>query len=660
MIRFLQSQGKIKKYVLSGILVVICVGMIAYLTQGISSSGSGLTGPAKGVVATVGSDQITAQEVVDQGRAMLRQQFPRGNAMAEQMLPYFNQQAFEQLINQKALIIAAQNMGLRVSDAELREEFEHGQYSQTFFPGGKFIGEDKYQEVLREANLTPTRFEELEKDNLLFQKLRTMVAGAAAVSNAEVDAEARKRNTKVKFDYAVVDAAEVKKGIHPGEEELKAFYERNKVSFTNSIPEKRKLRYAVVDLAKVQSQATVSADELNTYYRAHADQYRVPEQALVRHILIKAPLPGNDGKVDPKALDAAQVKANDLLKQIKAGGDFGKLAQQNSEDPGSKDTQGLLGWIQRGRYGSPDIEKVIFSMPKGQTSDVLKSSYGFHIVRLEDKQDAHLKPLDDVKGDIEPLLKQQAAQKMAEAQANTLLTQAKASGIENAAHGGAVTTDFVNSRDTLPGIGVAPDFMTAAFASKEKAPPEIVHTPQGYAIYEVLAVQPPRTPSFEEIKSKVEEQFKNEQSGVLLSKKAQELGDRAKASHDLKKAAKELGLTVKTSEPVLATGQVPDIGSMASEGMAGVFAGKPGDIVGPAQVGQNGAVLQVVTREEPTAAEMEQKKDEVRESLLQTKRQELFGLYVTNLRQQMEKSGKIVINQAERKQLTGGLGPAGL
>jgi len=660
MIRFLQSQGKIKKYVLSGILVVICVGMIAYLTQGISNSGSGLTGPAKGVVATVGSDQITAQEVVDQGRAMLRQQFPRGNAMAEQMLPYFNQQAFEQLINQKALIIAAQNMGLRVSDAELREEFEHGQYSQTFFPGGKFIGEDKYEEVLREANLTPTRFEELEKDNLLFQKLRTMVAGAAAVSNVEVDAEARKRNTKVKFDYAVVDAAEVKKGIHPSEEELKAFYERNKVSYTNSIPEKRKLVYAVVDLAKVQSQAAVSADDLKNYYQGHADQYRVPEQALVRHILIKAPLPGSDGKVDPKALDAAQAKANDLLKQIKAGGDFGKLAQQNSEDPGSKDTQGLLGWIQRGRYGSPDIEKVIFTMPKGQTSDVLKSSYGFHIVRLEDKQDAHLKPLDEVKGDIEPLLKQQAAQRMAEAQANTLLTQAKDKGIENAAHGSAVTTDFVSSTDALPGIGVAPDFMTGAFAAKEKAPPEIVHTPQGYAIYEVLAVQPPRTPSFEEIKSKVEEQFKNEQSGVLLSKKAQELGDRAKASHDLKKAAKELGLTVKTSEPVLATGQVPDIGSMASEGMAGVFAGKPGDIVGPAQVGQNGAVLQVVTREEPTAAEMEQKKDEVRESLLQTKRQEIFGLYVTNLRQQMEKSGKIVINQAERKQLTGGLGPAGL
>lgn len=658
MIRFLQSQGKIRKYVLSGILVVVCVGMVTYLTQGISSSGS-LTGPEKGIVATVGGDKITSQEVAEQGRAMLRQQYPRGNPYMELMLPQANRQALDTMINQRALVIAAQNMGLRVSNAELREEFEHGQYSQTFFPGGKFVGEDKYQEILREANLTPTRFEEIEKDNLLFQKLRAMVAGAAVVSDAEVSEETRKRNTKVKFDYAVVDAADVKKGIHPSEEELKAYYERNKVSYTNSIPEKRKLRYAVVDLAKVQSQATVTDDQIKAYYQGHADDYRVSEQALVRHILIKAPLPGDDGKVDPKALDAAQAKANDLLKQIKAGADFGKLAKENSDDPGSKDTQGLLGWIQRGRYGSPDIEKVIFSMSKGQTSDVLKSSYGFHIVRLEDRQEAHLKPLEEVKGDIEPLLKQQIAQKLAEAQADALLTQAKAKGIEAAAHGTAVTTDFVSSKDALPGIGVAPDFMTSAFAAKENAP-DLAHTTQGYAVYEVLAVQPPRTPSFEEIKSKVEEQFKNEQSGVLLSKKSQELADRAKASHDLKKAAKELGLTVKTSEPVLATGQVPDIGSMGNEGLAEVFAGKAGDIVGPAQVGQNGAVLQIVAREEPTAAEMEQKKDETHESLVQQKRQEVFALYVTNLRQQMEKSGKIVINQAERKQLIGGIVPAGL
>ena len=151
MIRFLQSEGQTKKYVLGGLLLLICISMVAYLTNGIGSSGSGLgDSNAQGVVATVDGEKITSQEVRDQSRAMLRQQAPRGE-VPEQYLVFFNQQALSQLIDQKALLSAAQSMGLRVSDAELHEEFEHGQYSQTFFPGGKFIGEKQYEELLQQA-----------------------------------------------------------------------------------------------------------------------------------------------------------------------------------------------------------------------------------------------------------------------------------------------------------------------------------------------------------------------------------------------------------------------------------------------------------------------------------------------------------------------------
>ena len=659
MIRFLQTEGKTKKYVLGGLLLIVCGSMVVFLTQGINSTGATL-GSDQGVIATVAGDKITSQEVVEEGRAMLREQSAQGRQIPEMMLPYFNKEAMEKLINQKALLVAAQDMGLRVNDDEVREELEHGRYHQTFFPDGKFIGNDRYKALLQENSLTVEKFENVEKKALLLQKLQAMIVGAAAVSNAQVDAEVIKRNTKVKFDYAVVDLAEVKKGIHPGDAELKAFYEQNKANYANSIPEKRKLVYAVVDTTKVQSQVSVSNDQLKTYYQQHANQYQVPEQVLLRHILIKLPLPGTDGKTDQKALDAAQSKANDVLKQLKAGGDFGKLAKQYSEDPGSNNTDGLVGWIQRGHYGTADLEKSVFALAKGQTSDVLKSGYAFHIVRMEDKQDAHLKPLEEVKNDIEPILKAEAAQRQAAAQANTLLQDAKAKGIEGAARGTAVSTDFVSISDSLPGIGSAQELMAAAFAAKEKAAPTIARTPQGYAVFVVLAIQPPATPTFEQIRGKVEEQFKNERSGVLMGKKSQELFDRAKTSHDLKKAAKELGLTVKTSEPVLATGQVPDIGSMGNEGLATVFSGKPGDVVGPVQVGQNGAVVQVVSHEEPSAEEMAKAKDQVRDFLLQSKRQEMFGLYVTNLRQQMEKSGKIVINEAEKKQITAGFGAPGL
>jgi peptidyl-prolyl cis-trans isomerase D len=175
----------------------------------------------------------------------------------------------------------------------------------------------------------------------------------------------------------------------------------------------------------------------------------------------------------------------------------------------------------------------------------------------------------------------------------------------------------------------------------------------------VQTIKPPATPTFEEIRSRVESEFKNERSAQLLTQKTQELSDRAKADHDLKKAAKELGATVKTSDFVSPDGQVPDIGSMT--GPASVaFTFKPGDISGPLDSGNTGAVLNVLEKQQPTDQDFATKKDQIRDSLLQAKQGELFGMFVANLREQMEKSKKIKINQDEMKTLThGSLGEQG-
>ena len=174
---------------------------------------------------------------------------------------------------------------------------------------------------------------------------------------------------------------------------------------------------------------------------------------------------------------------------------------------------------------------------------------------------------------------------------------------------------------------------------------------QGYAVFEVLAVKPASTPTFEEIRSRVEEEFKNERVAALLTQKTQELSDRAKAAHDLKKAAKEAGATIKTSEFVLPDGQVPDIGAM-SGGASVAFTLKVAEISGPIANGNTGVVLSVTEKQEPTPQDFEAKKDQIRDALIQNQQQEMFGLFVTNLRAQMEKAGKIQINADEMKNLT--------
>jgi peptidyl-prolyl cis-trans isomerase D len=659
MIRFLQTPGPVKKIVLGGLLLLICAAMLVYL---IPTGGSSVLGgaPPAGVVATVGDQDVTRDEVMRAAQNMVRQQFPRGNPMGAQILPFFASRAADQLITEKALVGEAERMGLRATDDDVRDELQHGQYAPLLFPGGKFIGQQAYESLLAENNVSVPQFEAGIKDSILVTKLRNLVAASASVTDGEVRKEFEKRNTKVKLQYAVIREADLRKGIHPAESELKAFYERNKPTYNNSIPEKRKIAYALLDTSKIAGETQVSADDLRSYYNQHRDEYRVPEQVNVRHILVKTPPAGADGKVDQKAVDAAKTKAEGILKQLKSGAKFEELAKKNSDDPGSAKNGGSLGWIGRGRT-VPEFEKVAFSLPKGGTSELVKSSYGFHIIRVDDKQDAHVKSLDEVKAQVEPAIKQQKAARAAESQANALLTQARSSGLEQAAAAKGlqvINTEFFSRNEALPGVGSSPQFADAVFGAGEKSPPDMVQLQQGFVIFKLIGVKPPATPSFEEIRSRVEQEFQNERANQLLGQKTQELSDRAKAEHDLKKAAKELGAAMKTSDFVLPTGQVPDIGSMA--GPASVaFTMKPGEISAPINAGTTGAVLQLLEKQEPAADEFARKKDEIRDSLVLQKQSELFGLFITNLRQQMEKSGKIKINEQEMKALSRGAAEQG-
>jgi peptidyl-prolyl cis-trans isomerase D len=276
------------------------------------------------------------------------------------------------------------------------------------------------------------------------------------------------------------------------------------------------------------------------------------------------------------------------------------------------------------------------------------------ILHVDDKQDAHAKTLDEVKDQIEPVIKAQKASQAADAEVSALLSQARSGGLDKAAAAKGlqvVTTDFVGRSDTLPGIGNAPQFVQAVFSATEKSPPDELALPQGFVLYEVLAIKPPATPSFEDIRARVESEFKESRAAALLTQKTQELSDRAKSEHDLGKAAKELGATMKTSDLVLPDGQVPELGAMSGPA-AVAFTLKTGEISGPIDTNTSGAVLSVLERQDPSEPDYAAKKDEIRDTLRQNKQQELFGLFVSNLRQQMEKSGKIKINQQELKSLT--------
>ncbi|MGA7687241.1 MAG: peptidylprolyl isomerase [Terriglobales bacterium] len=653
MIRTLQNAGPTLKIVLGALLVIICASMAITLIPGGLGESLGLGSPARGVLATVGDEKVTVGEVQQQARQMVQRQNPRGGPQSAMLLGIFTRQAAQQLINEKVMVAEAHRLGLHTNDEELRDDLQHGPLGQQFFPDGKFVGQEEYADFIQRIGLTIDQFEALEKDDILIRKLQALVASSAFVSDAEVRDEFERRNTKIKFEYAVITQGDILKGLHPTEEELKAFYDRNKAAYANSIPEKRQIKYAVIDSSKIAATETVSQEELQQYYDQHRDDYRAPEQVKVRHILIKTPLPAPGQQEDPKAVAEARAKAEDVLKQIKAGGDFAKLAEKYSDDPGSAKEGGELGWIGRGRT-VPEFEKVAFALPKGQTSDLVKSSYGFHIIQIEDKQEAHLKSLAEMKSEITEKVKQQKTEHATEAAANALLSAARTDGFDKAAAAkddALVTTDFVGHNDSLPGLGPSPQLMDAVFNEPDKAPADVVQIPQGYVVFQLLAIRPPATPTLEEIHARVESEFKNQRAGILLQQKTRELADRAKADHDLKKAAKDLGANFMTSDFVGPDGQVPNIGSLAGPASA-IFSLKQGEMSGPIVAGADGIVAQLLEKQPPTEQEFAAKKDEVRQSLLEAKQNEIFELFLSNLRKSMEKSNLLRVNQDEMKNLT--------
>ena len=654
MIRFLQKSGQTTKYILGALLLLICASMVITLIPGGLGSDVLGGGTGKGVIAKVDGQEISTDEVRTTAKQMLQQQSPQAasNPIA---LAYFSTRALDQLVMRQAMISEANRMGLRVNKDEVLDELQHGRYAATFFPGGTFIGKQEYEGMLQQHNLTVPEFEDSIGKDILLTKLQALISGTASVSDAEIHELFVKQNTKVKFDYAVLREDDIKKGLHPTDTELKAFYQSHLGTYTNSIPEKRKVKYALIDTNKVESGIQLTPDELHNYYQQHREEYRVPEQVKVSHILIKTPAPGADGKVDEKGVAEAQRRAEDLLKQIKGGASFEDLAKKYSEDPGSAKQGGSLSWMGKGQT-VPEFDKAIFSNPKGLVPDLVRSqAFGFHIIRIDDKQEAHLKSLDEVKAQIEPGLKHQKALQIAQQEAEALLKDARSpQGLDAAAikhNVQVITSDFFSRRDMLPGLGPSQQFMDVVFTVAEKTPPDIASSGQGPVVYELLAIKPPSTPTFEEIRTKVDEAFKSEQARTLLTQKSQELSDRAKAAHDLKKAARELGATMKTSDLVLPDGQVPDVGSMSGQASV-AFTMKPGEISGPISSGNDAAVLQILQNDQPSEADYAAKRDQIRDGLLLQKQQQRFELFVSNLVDEMTKSGKIKKNQEELKTLT--------
>jgi peptidyl-prolyl cis-trans isomerase D len=643
MIRILQQNNQAVKVLFAIVIGLAVVTMVITLVPGIFDNVGGAGDP--NVYATVHEPGVLgrifgASETVQQAEVQrLAQQQAQRQGLPAMYAQFMLGQAGQALIQRKILQLEADKMGLKVSNADLANQLHQGQIGQVLFPNGVFIGQDKYMNLIQDqTGMTIPQFEDAVKADMEVDRLHELITGSVTVPDNEVREAYRVSGTKVKFDYAVIASADVANTVNPSDADLQAFFKSNASRYAAADPETRKIQYISFGIDDLPGGVPKVTDaQVQAYYNAHLADYEVKDQVKARHILISVP-EGADAKTDA----AAKAKAQGILDQLHHGADFAALAKANSDDPGSKDNGGELGFFQRGKM-VPAFENAAFALQPGQISGLVKTSFGYHIIQVEEKQTAHTKPLAEVQSTILPVLQQQEVGAAEQAYANQLTDQAKKEGLEKtaAAHNlHVVTSDYLPSTGTIAGVSDGSSMLAGAFSAAKGAPPQSASVGDGFAVYQVVDIKPAHPPTFDEYKSHILADYRQQKVPELLDAELKKLDDLAKALGDLHKAAAEMNVPVKTSDLVGKDGQVPDVGSMGGPASVAFTLAK-GAVSGPINTGQSGIVLQVDDKQEPSPEDIAKNFEQTKEQLLDERQQEVFRVYLGNLTQKFEKAGAI-------------------
>jgi peptidyl-prolyl cis-trans isomerase D len=581
-------------------------------------------------VAKVGDESVTVQDVRQQ-----LDQIEQRNQVSKFMEGFYAQQILQQLVYQKEIEYEAKRLGIAVSDQERADRIR--QFLPMAFNGSSFVGIDQYTALVQQRfQLAVPVFEEEIRKILLEEKFKKLVTDGVSVGPEEIQDEFRYKNEKVKLDYALIKPEDLEAKITPSDAELKAAYEKNKSKY--QVPERRSVRYALVDVNKIRQSLQVSDDMLKVQYQNNIQQYQVPNQVHVQHILFMTV-----GKTDAE-VEEIKKKAEDVLKQARKGAKFDELAKKYSEDPGSKDKGGDLSWIRQGQT-VPEFEKTAFSLAPGQISDLVKTQYGFHIIKVIEKENAHTKPFEEVKESLRAPLRLSEADKQASDTADKLssaIRQSSKIALDDLAqqyHLTAGETRPVSATDPLLELGNSQDVKEAIFKLRPGELSLPIRTDRGYAVLLLKESLPAHQGSFEEVREKVLTDLKKEKSAELARSKSEELGKRVKSGEKFDAAAKALGLEPKTSDSIARSSSISGVAS--GKQLSAAFSLKTGDVGAPLNLGQNWLVYRVAEKTEPNPTEFEAQKKQLTQEVLESKRNLAFDAFRTALGDRLKQEGKL-------------------
>ena len=617
-----------KNWLKWSLAVVVLTFVLLYIPDFVQTTPTGVGAGPREVIAEVNGRPLTAGDFQQRYLAQMqsyRTQF--GGSVSDQLLRQLgvDQQILSQMIDEVVGLIEAERNGLEVSDDELAQQI-------FSIPGlqenGAFIGEERYEQLLLSQSppMTKSQFEESLRRSMMLDKLRSALTDWMTVSSADVEREYTERNEKVKLQVVALTADRFRADVSVTDAEVASHFEVHKAEYR--IGEQRKIKYLLLDRDQERLKVTVPLTDVQRYYNDNLAQYQTPEQVRASHILLNTA-----GKDEA----AVRTRAEAILRQVKGGADFAELAKKVSEDEGTKANGGDLDYFGRGRM-VPEFEASAFTLQPGQTSDLVKSQFGFHIIKVVDKRPATTRTLDEVRAQIQGQLAAQLADQRITDQATRFADRVDdLADLDQVARELQLTVQesgLFQRADPVPGLGAAPQVAEAAFTLEGNAASDAVASPRGPVFLAVAERRDPYVPMLDEVKERVREDLIRTKATELSRQRAVAIAATLKSARDFSAAAKAQGMEAKDTELIARGAALPDIG-VSPEVDRAAFTLSPGAVSDPIETRDGTVIVRVVERDAVTPDELRQGREAFRAELLAERRGRFFAAYMGKAKQRM-------------------------
>ncbi len=610
-------------------LAVVVLAFVFLYVPGFMDQSGGIGMPNE-VVARVGDSEILRfdfQQLYTQQLQQYRLQM--GGSVSDEVLLSLglDRQVLQQMIDGHAALGEARRLGIEVSDAEVRERILS---IPAFQVNGQFIGEEQYRQLLaaQRPPLDPGRFEEDIRDEIMLQRLQMAVTGWVSVTDAEVEAEHRRRNERVRVDVVTFRDTDFREGLEATDDDIAAQFAEEQATY--EIPEKRRLRFLLIDQIAIRDSLTLADDEARLYYDANIEQYRTPGQVGASHILLR--VDDDEEEADVEARAAA------LVAEARGGADFAELARQNSEDESNAADGGDLGLFGRGQM-VPEFEAAAFAMAAGEISDPVRSPFGFHVINVTQKVEEVTQPFEEVRAAIENTLKQEQSLARANALARAVAVEADTpETLERAAMARGYLmqeSEPAAQGEPILGLGLAPQVSTEAFFIEigEVAGP--IPSPAGPAFVTVTEIQPPYIPELDEVRAQVQEDVIRKKALTLARERATEALGSLREAEDFVAAAEAAELSVGSSDLVARGASFPQVGFSPELEMV-AFGMEPGTVSDVVQTGNAVTIVHLAERQEAAVEDLAQNRDTIRDELTVLRQDQFFTAYLNQVKQRLE------------------------